>query len=59
MGRVPGGRGPLQDVEEAPMREFAKEMLVMVVASIGLSIGLSVAIAEGQARGAGARLQAQ
>ena len=27
------------------MREFAKEMLVMLVASIGLSIGLSVTIA--------------
>ena len=45
MGRVPGRRRPLQDVEEAQMREFAKEMLVMIVASLGLSIGLSVAIA--------------
>ena len=35
----------MQDVEEAQMREFAKEMLVMIVASLGLSIGLSVAIA--------------
>lgn len=44
MGRVPGRRGPLQDVEEEVMREFAKEMLIMILATAGISIGLSVAI---------------
>lgn len=45
MGRVTGRRRPLQDVEEAPMREFDKEMLVMIAALLGLYIGLLVAIA--------------
>lgn len=35
----------MQDVEEAPMREFDKEMLVMIAALLGLYIGLLVAIA--------------
>ena len=44
MGRVTGRRRPLQDVEEEGMREFAKEMLVMLLATMGISIGLSIAI---------------
>ena len=44
MGRVPDGGRPLQDVEEESMREFAKEMLVMILATAGISIGLSIAI---------------
>ena len=44
MGRVPDRRRPLQDVEEEGMREFAKEMLVMILATAGISLGLSIAI---------------